>query len=76
MRPGGRRQQLRLRKQYRPMKMEVLLWGAPPEEPAAEAVRVKSPRTMASAMMTVLPPSMMCCVPIKLALRDTLLPVS
>jgi len=53
--------------------------GAPPAAaPAAadEAVRERSPRIMASAWMTVLPPSMIFCVPTRTAFLATLLPVS
>lgn len=74
MRPGGRRQQPLLRKQYRPMKTAVLLPGW--LGLVDGTVRARSPRIMASGMMTVFPPSMMCCVPTRVALRLTLLPVS
>lgn len=75
MRPGGRKQHPLLRKQYRPIAIAVLLDGVAAEEELV-AVRAKSPRIMASAMMTVLPPSMMFWVPTRVAFRATLLPVS
>lgn len=76
MRPGGRRQHPLLRKQYRPMAMAVLLEGAAAALLLEMAVRARSPRIMASAIMTVLPPSMMFWVPTRVAFRATLLPVS
>lgn len=75
MRPGGRRQHPLLRKQYRPMATAVLLAGAAPPEPGT-AVRARSPRIMASCIMTVFPPSIIFWVPTRVALRATLLPVS
>lgn len=77
MRPGGRKQHPLLRKQYRPIAMAVLLEGGVAAAELLEmAVRARSPRIMASAMMTVLPPSMMFWVPTRVAFRATLLPVS
>lgn len=55
--------------------MAVLVEGAAAEL-LETAVRARSPRIMASAIMTVLPPSMMFCVPTSVAFRATLLPVS
>lgn len=57
------------------MAMAVLVEGAAAAE-EERAVRARSPRIMASAMMTVLPPSMMFWVPTSVAFRATLLPVS
>jgi hypothetical protein len=59
------------------METAVLL-GAAPLLACDEAcmVRIRSPRIMTSGWMTVLPPSMMFCVPTSVALRATLLPVS
>lgn len=57
------------------MAMAVLVEGVAAEV-LETAVRARSPRIMASAMMTVLPPSMMFCVPTSVAFRATLLPVS
>ncbi|KAJ2900978.1 uncharacterized protein MKZ38_002162 [Zalerion maritima] len=48
----------------------------PPDEEAGGRDRVKSPRIITSGCITVLPPSMMFCVPTRLLLRATLLPVS
>ncbi len=78
IRPGGRRQQPLLRKQYRPIETAVLLAGAAPELEfeGAWTDRVRSPRIITSGWMTVLPPSMMFWVPTSVALRATLLPVS
>lgn len=54
-----------------------MLGGAPPADwDEGWMVRIRSPRIMTSGMMTVLPPSMMFCVPTSVALRATLLPVS
>lgn len=55
------------------MATAVELVGAEDDE---GAVRTRSPRIMTSGWMTVLPPSMMFCVPTRMALRATLLPVS
>lgn len=76
MRLGGRKQQPLLRKQYRPIATAVLLPGAAAEPDEGCAVRARSPLIIASAWMTVLPPSMMCWVPTRTAFRATLLPVS
>lgn len=74
-RPGGRSSAPRLRKQYRPMATAVLFAGAlEPDDEGCE--RMRSPRTMASGWMTDFPPSMMFWVPTRVALRETLLPVS
>lgn len=76
-RPGGRKQQPRLRKQYRPIETAVLLGAAPAADwEDAWIVRMRSPRIMTSGWITVLPPSMMFWVPTRVALRATLLPVS
>lgn len=56
------------------MATAVLLAGADPLED--EAVRARSPLIMTSGWMTVFPPSIMFCVPTRLALRETLFPVS
>ena len=72
--PGGRKQQARLRKQYRPIATAVLFVGAPPDAEGTD--RARSPRIITSGWITVLPPSMMFCVPTRVALRATLLPVS
>lgn len=61
------------------MATAVVLAGAavlPLDEEEDGAVRTRSPRIMTSGWMTVLPPSMMFCVPTSIALRATLLPVS
>ena len=55
----------------------AVLFAGPPEPDDEEGwERTRSPRTMASGWMTDLPPSMMFWVPTRVALRDTLLPVS
>jgi hypothetical protein len=56
--------------------MEVLETLAALGSEEGGLVRVKSPRRWTSAMMTVLPPRVMLGVPLILARRDTLLPLS
>lgn len=60
----------------RPILMEVLETLAALGSEEGGLVRVKSPRRWTSAMMTVLPPRVMLGVPLILARRDTLLPLS
>ena len=68
--PGGLRVLLRAKKQYRPTDMATL-----PCCPGA-LTRRRSPRTVQSAWIMVLPPRMMFCEPSTLDFRETLLPVS
>jgi hypothetical protein len=65
------------------MATAVLFGGAPDDDAEADddddasaLLRTRSPRIMASGWMMDLPPSMMFCVPTRLALRETLFPVS
>src|SRR5665213_1331962 len=74
--PGGRKQNHLLKKQYRPIATAVLLPGAEPDDEEGGTERARSPRIMTSGWITVFPPSMMFCVPTRVALRETLLPVS
>lgn len=60
-----------------PMLMEVMAWGFPAAAFGSEVfVLVKSPRRWTSAIITVLPPSVMLAVPEMFARRETLLPLS
>lgn len=75
--PGGLRSAPRARKQYLPTATAVEFGGV--EEVLEEeegVVRTRSPRIMTSGWMTALPPSIMFWVPWRLALRDTLFPLS
>ena len=58
------------------MAMEMVEGFSVLEVEEGGSVRIRSPRMITSAWMTVRPPRMMLGVPWMMALRDTLLPVS